>query len=142
MTGRAYFYQVYKGLVMGFGVCDATFMAYMADLDRIRASGFGTLYGLKTHLGATGMGRRAFERCTRKAVRMGLLERIPIDGMYDYVWNTATYLRLIDIVSSTTSYTALREFCDRVFEKEERPISSVTDSEVRVLKATAFRSSQ
>ena len=76
---QAYFYQVYKGLVMGFGMCEAVFMAYMADLDRLRRSGADTLSGLNAHLGATGMGRRSFERCARKAVRMGLLERLRVE---------------------------------------------------------------
>lgn len=141
MKEQAYFYQVYKGLAMGFGICEAAFMAYMADLGRLRSSGFSTLYGLKTHLGATGMGRRAFERCARKAVRMGLLERIPVDGKYDYVWDMAAYRRLVEIVSSTTSYTALREFCGRVFETEGRTVSSVTDGDMQTLRKTAFHPS-
>lgn len=138
---QAYFYQVYKGLVMGFGMCEAVFMAYMADLDRLRRSGADTLSGLNAHLGATGMGRRSFERCARKAVRMGLLEKIPVDGRYDYVWNSTAYARLVEIVSTNTSYVVLREFCDRVFGTEGREVSSVTDNEVRALKKTAFPAS-
>lgn len=135
---QAYFYQVYKGLAMGFGMCEAAFMAYMADLDRLRRSGADTLSGLSVHLGVTGMGRRAFERCARKTVRMGLLERVPVDGRYDYVWNGAAYNRLVEIVSSNASYVVLREFCDRVFEAEGREVSSVTDREVRILRNTPF----
>ena len=135
---QAYFYQVYKGLVMGFGMCEAVFMAYMADLDRLRRSGADTLSGLNAHLGATGMGRRSFERCARKAVRMGLLEKIPVDGRYDYVWNSTAYARLVEIVSTNTSYVVLREFCDRVFEAEGREVWSVTDREVRILRNTPF----
>lgn len=113
-------------------------MAYMADLDRLRRSGADTLSGLNAHLGATGMGRRSFERCARKAVRMGLLEKIPVDGRYDYVWNSTAYARLVEIVSTNTSYVVLREFCDRVFEAEGREVSSVTDREVRILRNTPF----
>lgn len=138
---QAYFYQVYKGLAMGFGMCEAAFMAYMADLDRLRMSGADTLSGLNVHMGATGMGRRTFERCVRKAVRMGLLERVPVDGRYDYVWNRTVYDRLVEIVSSHASYVVLREFCDRVFVAGGRKVSSVTDSEIRELKNTAFPAS-
>lgn len=138
---QAYFYQVYKGLAMGFGMCEAAFMAYMVDLDRLRMSGADTLSALNIHLGTTGMGRRTFERCVRKAVRMGLLERIPVDGMYDYVWDSAAYGRLVEIVSSHASYVVLREFCDRVFCAEGRKVSSVTDSEVGELKKTPFPAS-
>ena len=139
--GQAYFYQVYKGLAMGFGAYEAVFMAYMADLDRLRTSGADTLSGLNVHLGATGMGRRAFERCVRKAVRMGLLERVPVDGKCDYVWNGTAYGRLVEIVSSNASYVVLREFCDRVFVTGGRKVSSVTDSEVRELRNTPFPAS-
>lgn len=138
---QAYFYQVYKGLAMGFGMCEATFMAYMADLDRLKRSGADTLCGLNVHLGVTGMGRRVFERCARKAVRMGLLERVPVDSRYDYMWNVTAYDRLVEIVSANASYVILREFCDRVFEAEGREVTSVTDSEVRALKDAPFPTS-
>lgn len=138
---QAYFYRAYKGIAMGFGAYEAVFMAYMADLDRLRMSGADTVSGLNVHMGATGMGRRSFERCVRKAVRMGLLERIPLDGRYDYVWNRTAYDRLVEIVSSNASYTVLRKFCDRVFAADGRTVSSITDSEVRALKNTPFPAS-
>lgn len=138
---QAYFYRAYKGIAMGFGAYEAVFMAYMADLDRLRMSGADTVSGLNVHMGATGMGRRSFERCVRKAVRMGLLERIPVDGRYDYVWNRTAYDRLVEIVSSNASYTVLREFCDKVFATDGRTVSSITDSEVRTLKNTPFPTS-
>lgn len=72
---QAYFYQVYKGLTIGFGMYEAIFMAYMADLAERRNRGYVTVYGLKKHLEATGMGRRIFERCVSKTTRMGLLEK-------------------------------------------------------------------
>lgn len=132
--GQAYFYQVYKGLAMGFGMYEAVFMAYMADLAERRNRGYATAYGLKKHLEATGMGRRVFERCTRKAIRMGLLERVPVDSRYDYVWNTTVYRRLVGIVSVTTDFVRLHAFCDEMFEKRGRQVMSVTDDEIRGLK--------
>lgn len=138
---QAYFYRAYKGIAMGFGAYEAVFMAYMADLDRLRMSGVDTVSGLNVHIGVAGMGRRTFERCVRKAVRMGLLERIPVDGRYDYVWNRTAYDRLVEIVSSNASYTVLREFCDKVFATDGRTVSSITDSEVRTLKNTPFPTS-
>lgn len=98
---QAYFYQVYKGLTIGFGMYEAIFMAYMADLAERRNRGYVTVYGLKKHLEATGMGRRIFERCVSKTTRMGLLERVPVDSKYDYVWDMAAYRKLVGIVSGT-----------------------------------------
>ena len=54
------------------------------------------------------------------------------------MWNSTAYTRLVEIVSANTSYVVLREFCDRVFEAEGREVSSVTDSEVRILRNTPF----
>ena len=138
---QAYFYRAYKGIAMGFGAYEAVFMAYMADLDRLRMSGADTVTGLNVHMGVTGMGRRTFERCVRKAVHMGLLERLPVDGRYDYVWNRTAYGRLVEIVSSNASYTVLRGFCDRVFATEGRIVSSITDHEMKALKNTPFPTS-
>lgn len=139
---QVYFYRAYKGIAMGFGAYEAIFMAYMADLDRLRMSGADTVSGLNVHMGVTGMGRRTFERCVRKAVRMGLLERISVDGRYDYLWNRTAYDRLVEILSSNASYTVLREFCDKVFDTDGRTVSSVTDSEIRELKNTPFPTSR
>lgn len=131
---QAYFYQVYKGLVMGFGMREAFFMAYMTDLAERRNRGYITVYGLKKHLSATGMGRRMFERYVNKTTRMGLLRRVPVDGKYDYVWDMTAYLRLVEIVSTTTDMTRLHAFCDDMFEKQGRCVMSLTDNEIRGLK--------
>lgn len=131
---QAYFYQVYKGLAMGFGMCEAIFMAYMADLAERRNRGYFTVYGLKKHMEATGMGRRVFERYVNKTSRMGLLERVPVDGKYDYVWDMAAYRKLVGIVSVTTDFVKLHAFCDDVFEKQGRQVMSVTDDEILRLR--------
>ena len=131
---QAYFYQVYKGLTMGFGMYEAIFMAYMADLAERRNRGYVTAYGLKKHLEATGMGRRIFERCVSKTTRMGLLERVPVDSKYDYVWDMAAYRKLVGIVSGTNDFVRLHAFCDEMFEKRGLQVMSVTDDEIRRLK--------
>lgn len=131
---QAYFYQVYKGLAMGFGMHEAIFMAYMADLAERRNRGYATVYGLKKHLEATGMGRRVFERCVDKTSRMGLLERVPVDSRYDYVWDMAAYRKLVGIVSGTANVVRLHAFCDEMFGKRGRQVMSVTDDEIRELK--------
>ena len=131
---EAYFYQVYKGLTIGFGMYEAIFMAYMADLAERRNRGYVTVYGLKKHLEATGMGRRIFERCVSKTTRMGLLERVPVDSKYDYVWDMAAYRKLVGIVSGTNDFVRLHAFCDEMFEKRGLQVMSVTDDEIRRLK--------
>ncbi len=119
---------------MGFGMCEATFMAYMANIAECRNRGYVTVRSLKTHLAATGIGRRTFEQYVSRSIRMGLLEKVPVDGKYDYVWDMKAYFRLVEIVSMTTEPIRLRIFCQEIFEKQERLVMSVTDDEMRKLK--------
>ena len=134
MKEQAYFYKVFKGLVMGFGMCEAAFMAYMANLAECRNRGYVTVCSLRIHLAATGMGRRIFEQFVNRSIRMGLLEKVPVDGKYDYIWDMKAYSRLVEIVSTTSDSARLRTFCKEVFEKQERTVMSVTDDEKRRLK--------
>lgn len=128
------FYRFYKGLMMAFDLPESAFMVYMADLDALRNLGHNTVRPLNAHLHYLGIGRRSFERCVTKSISMGLLKRIPVDGMYDYIWDMRVYERLVRIVSSTNSYTALRPFCRRVFEDESRNVMSVTEDEICELR--------
>ena len=129
------FYKFYKGLMMAFDLPESAFMVYMADLNEIRKLGYNTLRPLRTHLGCLGIGRRSFERCIMKTTSMGLLKRVAVDGKYDYFWDMEAYDRLIQIVSTTTKYTVLREFCNKAFEKDKRTVMSITYDEIQELSA-------
>ncbi len=130
------FYMLYKGLLMGFDMAEAVFMVYMHDLSVQRDLGYNTIRSKRSHLGYLGIGARLFERCVAKCVRMGLLQCEVTDGKYEYLWDKGTYLRLINILSVSGSHKALREFCDRVFEKEKRSVSSISDKEINDLKSS------
>ena len=130
------FCKLYKGLMMAFDLPESAFMVYMADLDALRNLGHKTVRPLNAHLNHLGFGRRTFDRCVNKCIRMGLLERVSIDGMYDYFWDMQVYDRLVRIVSSTNSYVALRSFCKKVFDEEGRSVVSVTDDEICRLRNT------
>ena len=129
------FYRFYKGQMMAFDLPESAFMVYMADLNEIRKLGYNTLRPLRTHLGCLGIGRRSFERCIMKTTSMGLLKRVAVDGKYDYFWDMEAYNRLIQIVSTTTKYTVLREFCNKAFEKDKRTVMSITYDEIQELSA-------
>lgn len=45
------------------------------------------------------MGSRIFDKCVEKTTRMGLLERVPVSGMYDYLWHMDSYNRLVGILA-------------------------------------------
>ena len=124
------FYKFYKGLMMAFDLSEAAFMVYMADLDALREMGHNTIRPLKSHLGYLGIRRHTFEKCVEKTERMGLLKRIPIDGMYDYFWDMEAYNRLVKIVSNQWSYVKLRKFSDWAFNKNKRNVMSITDEDI------------
>ena len=127
------FYRFYKGLMMAFDLPESAFMVYMADLNTIRELSYNTLRPMSAHLGCLGIGRRSFERCIKKTTSMGLLKRVAVDGKYDYFWDMEAYDRLIQIVSTTTKYTVLREFCNKAFEKDKRTVMSITYDEIQEL---------
>ena len=124
------FYKFYKGLMMAFDLPESAFMVYMADLDALRNLGYNTTRPMKEHLGCLGMRRHTFEKCVEKAERMGLLKRIPIDGMYDNFWDMEAYNRLVKIVSNQWSYVKLRKFSDWAFNKNKRNVMSITDEDI------------
>lgn len=124
------FYKFYKGLMMAFDLSEAAFMVYMADLDALREMGHNTIRPLKSHLGYLGIRRYTFEKCVEKTERMGLLKRIPIDGMYDYFWDMEAYNKLIKIVSNQWSYVKLRKFSDWAFNKNNRSVMSIGDEDI------------
>ena len=124
------FYKFYKGLMMAFDLPESAFMVYMADLNAQRNLGYKTIRPTKEHLGCLGMRRHTFEKCVEKAEWMGLLKRVPIDGMYDYIWDIQAYDRLINIVTSRWSYVQLRKFTDWAFTKTQRSVMSITEEDV------------
>ena len=124
------FYKFYKGLMMAFDLPESAFMVYMADLDALREMGHNTIRPLKSHLGYLGIRRYTFEKCVEKTERMGLLKRIPIDGMYDYFWDMEAYNKLIKIVSNQWSHVKLRKFSDWAFNKNNRSVMSIGDEDI------------
>ena len=79
------FFKCYSRMLGVFEPEEIVFMLYMADLSRLRGKGFDTLRSKKTHMVNTGIGSRLFDRCVRRMTALGLLERVPLKGMYDYV---------------------------------------------------------
>lgn len=132
------FCKLYKGLMMAFTPPESVFMIYMADIAALQNIGHRILRSKKKHMAYTNIGYRVFDQCVEKTIRMGLLDRIPTDGMYEYVWDMRAYNRLLKIVNSTNCYTALKEFCDKAFDTDQRSIMSITDDEIEQLAASRF----
>ena len=112
---------------------EIVFMLYMADLSRLRGKGFDTLRSKWTHMANTGIGSRLFDRCVRRMTALGLLERVPLKGMYDYLWDRQAYERLIEILNAPTSALDARAGGRHLFVTMERNILSISNKEIEEL---------
>lgn len=127
------FIKCYAGMIGAFSSAEVVFMLYMSDLAFLRSKGYDTVRSKRRHMECTHIRSRKFDRCVEKMTRMGLLQRVPVGGMYDYLWNMDSYERLIEILSLTKDLGKLRTFCERVFEVEQRPVSSITNDDIMFL---------
>ena len=95
------FMKCFTGLVGAFTPEEVIFMLYMADRTRLREKGYDTLRSKRYYMENMEMGSRIFDKCVEKTTRMGLLERVPVSGMYDYLWHMDSYNRLVGILGGT-----------------------------------------
>jgi hypothetical protein len=93
------FMKCFTGLVGAFTPEEVIFMLYMADRTRLREKGYDTLRSKRYYMENMEMGSRIFDKCVEKTTRMGLLERVPVSGMYDYLWHMDSYNRLVGILA-------------------------------------------
>ena len=77
------FMKCFTGLVGAFTPEEVIFMLYMADRTRLREKGYDTLRSKRYYMENMEMGSRIFDKCVEKTTRMGLLERVPVSGMFD-----------------------------------------------------------
>lgn len=124
------FMKCFTGLVGAFTPEEVIFMLYMADRTRLREKGYDTLRSKRYYMENVEMGSRIFDKCVEKTTRMGLLERVPVSGMYDYLWHMDSYNRLVGILAELGNPFSTRAFCHRMFDVEKRTVASVSDEEV------------
>jgi hypothetical protein len=127
------FFKCYSRLLGVFEPEEVVFMLYMADLSRLRGKGFETLRSKRMHMANTGIGSRLFDRCVRRMTALGLLERVPLKGMYDYLWDGRAYERLIKILNVPASALDARSVGRHLFVTLERNILSISDKEIEEL---------
>ena len=129
----AHFLKCYIRMLGVFDPEEIVFMLYMAVLSRLRGKGFDTLRSKRTHMANTGIGSRLFDRCVRRMTALGLLERVPLKGMYDYLWDRQAYERLIEILNAPTSALDARAVGRHLFVTMERNILSISNKEIEEL---------
>lgn len=124
------FMKCFTGMVGAFTPEEVIFMLYMADRTRLREKGYDTLRSKRYYMENMEMGSRIFDKCVEKTTCMGLLERIPVSGMYDYLWHMDSYNRLAGILAELGTPFCAKAFCHRMFDVEKRTVASVSDEEV------------
>lgn len=130
---KAPFIKYYPHLSCMFDASEIIFILHMLDIAYIRSKGYNTVWSKGHLMKRMNIRLRTFDRCVKRMVEMELLDRLPQDGMYDYLWNTALYNRLLRIMSATRDIDRLREFCRKIFVEQKRSIQSVSEEEIESL---------
>lgn len=125
------FLKCFSSLVGAFTPEEVIFMLYMADRARLREKGYDTLRSKRYYMENMKIGSRIFDKCVEKTTSMGLLERISVSGMYDYLWNMEAYGRLVRVLAELRTSFRIKAFCHQMFEVEKRTVMSVSDKDVR-----------
>lgn len=110
------------------------FIMHMLHISYIRSKGYNTVWSKKHLMLRTNIRLRTFDRCVKRMTELKLLERMPQDGMYDYLWNISIYNRLLTILCATTDINSLIAFCQLNFNVQKRKIQSITDEEIFLLR--------
>ncbi len=131
MLKNAQFLKTYCALIGSFTPDEVLFMVYMMDLTNLRSKGYNTIRSKKEHMTNTAIGLRVFDKCTAKMTRMGLLERIPVNGMYDYVWDMDAYRKLLEMLVGIKIPAHRSNFCKNFFDKQEKSVFSITEDEIK-----------
>ncbi len=130
----AQFLKMYCALIGSFTPEEVMFMVYMADLINLRNKGYNTIRSKREHMTNTGIGLRVFDKCVAKTERMGLLERIPVNGMYDYVWKLDAYRRLLNMLADIKIPAHRSNFCKYFFDRREKSVFSISEDEIKAWK--------
>lgn len=128
------FIKYYPHLSCMFDASEIVFILHMLDIAYIRSKGYNTVWSKGHLMNRMNIRLRTFDRCVKRMVELGLLDRLPQDGMYDYLWNMPLYNHLLRIMSATRDINRLREFCRKTFVEQKRSIQSVLEDEIKLLE--------
>lgn len=127
------FVKYYPTLSCMFDASESIFILHMLDIAYMRSKGYNTVWSKGHLMKRMNIRLRTFDRCVKRMTDLGLLDRLPQDGMYDYLWNMSLYNRLLRIMSATRDVNRLSEFCRKTFVLQKRSIQSVSEEEIESL---------
>lgn len=116
-----------------FDANEIIFIMHMVNIAYLRAEGYNTVWSKRYLMQRMNIRLRTFDRCVKRMTELKLLDRMPQEGMYDYLWNMPLYDRLLKIISATKDINRLREFCRTTFIEQKKSIQSISDDEIRSL---------
>lgn len=116
-----------------FDASEILFIMHMVHIAYMRSKGYNTVWSKAHLMERMNIRLRTFDRCVKRMTGMKLLDRMPQEGMYDYLWNMGRYNRLLQIISATNDINRLREFCRKAFVEQKRDILSISDTEIKML---------
>lgn len=116
-----------------FDASEILFIMHMVQIAYLRSKGYNTVWSKAHLMQRMNIRLRTFDRCVKRMTELKLLDRMPQEGMYDYLWNMGCYNHLLQILSATTDLNRLREFCRKNFIERKRDITSISDMEIKLL---------
>jgi len=127
------FVKYYPSLSCMFDASEVVFILHMVDIAYLRSKGFNTVWSKGYLMKRMNIRLRIFDRCVKRMTGLGLLNRLPQDGMYDYLWNMTLYNRLLRIMTATRDTNRIKEFCRKAFVEQKRSIQSISEDEIEAL---------
>lgn len=116
-----------------FDASEVIFIMHMINIAYLRSKGYNTIWSKAHLMQRMNLRLRTFNRCVERMTELKLLDRMPQEGMYDYLWNMERYNRLLQVMSATTDLNRLREFCRKNFIEQKRDILFISDTEIELL---------
>lgn len=127
------FVKCHLNLSCMFDASEMIFIMHMVHISYLRSKGYNTVWSKAHLMQRMNIRLRTFDRCVKRMEGLRLLDRLPQEGMYDYLWNMERYNRLLRIVSVTNDINRLGEFCRKNFVERKRDILSISDTEIGLL---------
>lgn len=115
-----------------FSPTETRFIIHMIDAEFLRSKGYNINWSRSNYIKKMGLTEYSFDNAVKKMTRIGLLTKTnnKQGNRVFYSFDMERYNKLIMILSTTRNIDKVIRFFDRIFEKENRTIESVTEEEI------------
>ena len=123
------FVLCYINLCYLFDPAEMMFILHMIDIENMRGCGYSSVWSKDFMMKKMGLGERLFDRCVKRLMEIGLLDRKLVGNKYSYSLDVDQYEKLTQILTVTNDVHRLKSFCESVFVNGQRAIQDVTEED-------------